>query len=319
MKQDDQKSIAEQQSDVIHLQTRNIAATDSASPAMEVSTTQRDQRSAARKSEAQTKALAADYDMDTEDDETLANAPKKKQQPKEVPSKSTNKRYPKDEPAKKMRKNKRKELSYDEYYGRIDQHLAAIERWRKKLGGKSEKLDKVLAEQQGERVETVAKIESLEQQLSRSQKLAEELDEKIIRLQAERVDTLGTGENAALPDNVVKDQLTTLFRESKSWADTWAEVDWNNVKKEDLEQIVEAVQTGRNTIAVSKRTVEAVRKEKISPRILLNAIVNRLINRHTMSHGFQFLRSDSQGVYDPAAIDRIEFLLKVVEKRKATP
>ena len=211
----------------------------------------RNQRPAAVNSASRTKALANDLTQDSANDEDQGNDVAEERGDTEYVTGKTNhtqttNQQKNQKPAAKgkaqasespKRKNRRKELEYDEYYLRIDKQQEAIERWKKKLAKESEKLELTLIEKESGKEEARMKIHELEKRLKKSEALAEEMDGKISDLQAERVDALRSGEDSALPDNVVTAQFNTLFRESKSWSNSWAE----NEPKSIIDEYVEAV------------------------------------------------------------------------------
>ena len=305
-------------SEISYLETRKVMRPGQSDSVICDSFMPKDQRSAAVKSAKQTRAIAQQFEDDSQDDSAYRITPKTL--PGNISARSKSKRTRESAKSPRPRKQrKRKDLSYDEYYKRIDQQAVMYENLKKRFDKKSEKLERVLANSESDRIDANEKIAKLEERLNKSEKLAEELDDKIGDLQAERVDVLGNDEDTALPDNVVRDQLTSLFRESKEWAASWAREEWKDVDQNYIEEILEAIGASPEAAKVSEITIEAVRKGRVPVRVLLNTILNRLISRHTMGHMFDFIRLNRQQEYSSKDMGVVEYFLRLVSGRKTAP
>jgi predicted RNase H-like nuclease (RuvC/YqgF family) len=212
-----------------------------------------------------------------------------------------------DQESSPKKSRKRKELTYDQYYKRINDNLASATRWKDKFNRKCDEVEHL--------EETCAK---LKRELCSVQKLAEEREEVIDKLQQERLDTLRGSEHSVTPDDIVTSQLGGRFQESREWSRKWGLDEWSFGDEEKRSQVVGVLKAVAPQADYSKETARAIKRGSIPPSVVLNTIVNMLLSVETIGDPFRFLRSDQNGHYNPR-FDQVGLLLGELMSGKKAP
>lgn len=132
-------------------------------------------------------------------------------------------------------------------------------------------------------------IDQLKACLQKADNKNEELERTFRKIHDDQLDLLGKDDLDAEPDDEVLRKLNSLFRESKAWAEGWCILDWNS---EDISEYGEMLHlsSGQEKPFASLELLEAIRARKISPKVVLNALLNVSLCDATLSRPFLHLR-----------------------------
>jgi hypothetical protein len=199
---------------------------------------------------------------------------------------------------------------------------------RKKLkelkSGRIERLKKELEKQkrrtqeQRDRVSVLKKkVEATEIQVKRSNERNLDNEVKLREMQSENERLLAKTNDPVTTDSEVRAQLSQLLQASRKWAYDWSKQNWDETSEDTVNRIADAGQNDAMKDFASPTAREAIRNRKIAPKILLNALVNRILCAYSFVHIFSFTTTDDGKSYTGDSGDPLAWVVKMKKLGKS--
>lgn len=189
--------------------------------------------------------------------------------------------------------------------GRVEKLKETVENQKNRIEKKTSKVDDLKRQ-----------IEQLEVQVKRSNVRNINNEVRIEEMHEENQRLLAKKETQVTPDDKVRETLRLLFEGAKSWSKEWAKPNWNETSDTVMKLVAETGQNDGIADLASNTARGAIEKKKLAPRILLNALVNRILCSYTFVHMFYFTATSDKTVYRPQVTDTLEWIVKLKRERE---